>query len=123
MALASDYDNLQIGALLRRRLRPDEAKTTIFESESKRYDPAVVSAFRFVIGEPLVEKVGGEFSVSAAKLEPGMVLSRDLVSRDGLLLLSADHLLDEKLIQQIIDFEKKNDGNLSIWVSQRRKSL
>lgn len=123
LALASDYDNLQIGALLRRRLRPDEAKATIFENEGKRYDPIVVDAFRYVIGEALIEKTAGEYVVNAARLEPGMVLSRDLFSRDGLLLLSSDHILDEKLIQQIVDFKNKTDGDLSIWVRQRRVAL
>jgi response regulator RpfG family c-di-GMP phosphodiesterase len=51
LALASDYDGLQIGAMVQRSLRADEARTLIYDSVGKRYDPAVVAAFRAVMDE------------------------------------------------------------------------
>ena len=45
-----------------------------------------------------------------------MVLARDLLTRDGLMLLSADHVLDARMIQQVRDFEGKSDGRLPIRV-------
>ena len=121
LALASDYDNLQIGALMRHRLAPEDAKKTIVKNSGTRYDPAVVIAFREVLGDPDIEKAIGEISMSSGKLEAGMVLSRDLMSKDGQLLLSGEHIVDEKLIQQILDFEKKSEANLLIWVHHTRR--
>jgi len=50
------------------------------------------------------------------ELLPGMVLARDLLTRDGLMLLSADHVLDARMIQQVRDFESKSEGRLPIRV-------
>ncbi|MDQ1830538.1 HD domain-containing phosphohydrolase [Massilia scottii] len=115
LALASDYDNLQIGALLQRRVLAPDAKQIIYDAVGKRYDPKVVAAFRALMdGEP-VEKLR-DMATVAKYLAPGMTLSRDLVSPEGFMLLSADHVLDERLIQQVQDFEAKNEVRLNIWV-------
>ncbi|MBY0573143.1 MAG: two-component system response regulator, partial [Undibacterium sp.] len=121
LAVASDFDNLQIGALLRRRVPLEDAKRLIFDNAGKFYDPAVVAAFGEVMGDPITEKKPGELIVVAKKLQVGMVLSRDLVSKDGLLLLSSDHILDDRLIQKIVDFERKNGSDLVIWINQARR--
>ena len=121
LSLASDYDNLQIGALMRRRLLPEDAKKAIIENSGKRYDPDVVAAFRDVTGDTVTDKAQGEISLRTDKLEVGMVLARDLVSKEGLMLLSSDHMLDAKLIQQIIEFETKHEEHFLIWIRQLRK--
>jgi hypothetical protein len=54
--------------------------------------------------------------VLSGQLEPGMVLSRDLISRDGLMLLAAEHVLTARVIAQLLDFEGKNGGRLGIRV-------
>ena len=115
LALASDYDNLQIGALVQRRVLPADAKQIIYDSSGKRYDPAVVAAFRALLDGAPAEKIRDQAAV-AAYLVPGMVLSRDLVSSEGFMLLSADHVLDERMIQQVRDFETKNEVRLYIWI-------
>ena len=119
LTLAIDYFNLQQGALVQRHLRADEAKTLVMNGSGKRYDPAVVQAFRQVIDGGIrgvaestdVELLSGE-------LVPGMVLSRDVVSREGLMLLASDHVLDARMIQQLQDFEKKSGSRLPIWVQR-----
>jgi hypothetical protein len=49
-------------------------------------------------------------------LVPGMTLSRDLVSRDGLLLLTAEQVLDARMIRQVMEFETKSRARLGIRV-------
>ena len=114
LALAADYYNLQQGAMVQRHLRPDEAKSLILDASGKRYDPHVVAAFRQIIDGDAA--VGAGVEVLSGELLPGMVLARDLVSRDGLMLLSVDHVLDARMIQQVQDFETKSGSRLSIWV-------
>lgn len=119
LALASDYDNLQIGTLAQRRIRADDAKALIQQGSGKRYDPQVVKAF--------VEAISGgaddamqDAPVDLSDLRPGMILSRDLITADGLLLLSAGHLLDERLIKQIMDYEASVDVKLMVHIRQDR---
>jgi response regulator RpfG family c-di-GMP phosphodiesterase len=114
LALAADYYNLQQGAMVQRHLRPDEAKSLILDASGKRYDPHVVAAFRQIIDGG--DTAGAGVEVLSGELVPGMVLARDLVSRDGLMLLSVDHVLDARMIQQVQDFETKSGNRLAIWV-------
>jgi response regulator RpfG family c-di-GMP phosphodiesterase len=115
LALAVDYFNLQHGAIVQRHLRPDEARSLVIDSSGKRYDPHVVQAFRAIVDGPQDAGLGGVATLSG-ELLPGMVLARDLVSKDGLMLLSADHVLDERMIAQVRDFEQKSGGRLPIWI-------
>lgn len=115
LALASDFDNLQLGALVQRRVPIDEAKKLIYDSSGRRYDPAVVAAFRAVLDGDGPDQLN-DMAVRAGALLPGMVLSRDLVSGDGLMLLSAEHVLDARLILQIQEFDTKQEARLTIRV-------
>ena len=100
--------------MVQRHLRPEEAKTLILDASGKRYDPNVVTAFRQIIDGDADAGAGVE--VLSGELLPGMVLARDLISRDGLMLLSVEHVLDARMIQQVQDFETKAGGRLSIWI-------
>jgi response regulator RpfG family c-di-GMP phosphodiesterase len=111
LALASDFDNLQTGVLVQRKLRPDEAVSMIIRGRGSRYDPQVVDAFQDVISGKNTD-APLDFEASTRELRPGMVLSRDLITSDGFLLLSADNRLDEKMIKQITDFETSNGAKL-----------
>ena len=115
LSLAVDYYNLQQGGMVQRHLRPDEAKSLILDASGKRYDPNVVAAFRQIMDGGVSAAVVG-VEVLSGELLPGMVLARDLISRDGLMLLTVDHTLDARMIQQVQDFESKSGGRLSIWV-------
>ncbi|NMM38731.1 MAG: response regulator [Glaciimonas sp.] len=116
LALSSDYDNFQIGILAQRRFQPEQARVSIMQGSGTRYDPEVVNAFNSVLNKNEDETVAREIVLAPLKLLPGMVLSKDLISQDGILLLSADHVLGERLIQQILDFEKISGTRLSVSI-------
>ena len=115
LAVAVDYYNLQQGAMVQRHLRADEAVTLILDAAGKRYDPQVVAAFRQVVNNSDMG-IGAGVEMLSTELMPGMVLARDMVSRDGLMLLSADHVLDARIIAHVRDFEQKARCRLAIWV-------
>jgi response regulator RpfG family c-di-GMP phosphodiesterase len=118
LAVALDYYNLQQGAMVQRHLSAQEAKALILGAGGKRYDPLVVGAFMAILdgdGEGDVA-AAPESSVLSGDLQPGMVLARDLISRDGLMLLSAEHVLDARMIAQVREFEDKSAARLAIWV-------
>lgn len=120
LTLASDFDNMQIGTLTQRHLNPDEAKIIVVHSSGKRYDPAVVAAFVGVMNGPTKEEVEkeriSESEVMARDLKVGDVLSRDLITPNGLLMLSTGHVLDQRTIRKIIDFERSGGLQLSAHI-------
>lgn len=115
LALASDYDNLQIGALVERCFSPAEAKELILRNAGKRYDPQVINAFKAVLSD-IAQETLGEFVVGSAGLRAGMILARDLLTREGIMMLPADRMLDEHLIRKILDFEAAGGVELAICV-------
>jgi response regulator RpfG family c-di-GMP phosphodiesterase len=120
LTLASDYDNMRIGALTHNKLTSEEAKIIITHSSGKRYDPQVVAAFMDLTGGAQREEAERakvrERAVTSGEMLAGMVLSRDLITTSGLLMLSIDHMLDERLIQKIRDFEKTGNMKLTAWI-------
>lgn len=116
LAVANDYDGLIHGSLLPKRLSPEDARNLLVAGRNTRYDPVVVDAFvNLLAGPAVVEQSGGVF-VSSALLQPGMVLARDLVTRDGVLLLARDFVLQEALIAQIRAFEESEGYVLNISI-------
>lgn len=126
LALASDFDSLQIGTLAARRITPEEATIIIVHSSGKRYDPDVVAAFMAQTGGKTKDDAeaarGKERIVSSPDMQEGMVLSRDLITPNGLLMLSAGHALDERLIRKIKDFERSIDLRLTAYIRQPQKA-
>ncbi|NSL55158.1 MULTISPECIES: HD domain-containing phosphohydrolase [Uliginosibacterium] len=115
LALANDYDGAQLGTLSAKRMTPEEAKQWVIEGRKFRYDPDVVDAFGQLIGK-LPRQTIIERRLSGAELEAGMVLSRDLHSPDGMLLLATEYVLDDLLIRQIRDFEESFGRRLVVCV-------
>jgi response regulator RpfG family c-di-GMP phosphodiesterase len=120
LALASDFDSMQIGTLTQRHLTPEESKIIIVHSSGKRYDPMVIAAFEDVMGGNALHEAdkvrGAELAVSSTDMVVGMVLSRDLITPSGMLMLSTDHVLDERLIRKIRDFERTGSLRLTAYV-------
>jgi response regulator RpfG family c-di-GMP phosphodiesterase len=117
LAVANDFDSLQIGNLSTRRIPPEDARRLIAEGKGRRYDPAVVEAFLEITGQADGSSAtASEHRVAPAMLQPGMTLARDFVTREGVLLLSADHVLSPGLIRQIQDYARSEGEQLSLYV-------
>jgi response regulator RpfG family c-di-GMP phosphodiesterase len=115
LSVANDYDGLQIGTLAEKRMSAEEAKAMLLTSRGKRYDPEVVDAFIDMLGGTAKES-SRDLQVAVDDLQPGMVLARDLVGRDGALLLSSDYILDASLVKQIQHYAAREGINLSLYV-------
>jgi response regulator RpfG family c-di-GMP phosphodiesterase len=122
LTLASDYDNMQIGTLTSSHLSPEEARIIIVHSSGKRYDPEVVNAFVDLLSDTSRKQAEkerpAEIALPARELQVGMRLSRDLITPSGLLILSAEHVLDQRIISRIINFERSGNLQLSVYIYQ-----
>ncbi|WP_018989516.1 HD domain-containing phosphohydrolase [Aromatoleum toluclasticum] len=116
LSVVNDYDGLQIGTLADKLLNRDEALAMLVHSRGKRYDPQVVDAFVELLGGVAQEPPSRDVAVAAADLQSGMVLARDLVGRDGALLLAADYVLDESLVRQIQNYARREGIALMLHV-------
>lgn len=125
LIVACDYDSLLIGLLGQRKLDPASAQEAIAQGSGRRYDPDVVDAFMVLHGgmsrEQIQKTQRQECTLKLRELLPGMVLSHDLITPSGLLMLTAGHVLDDVVIRKIIDFERSSDLQLTadIWADTK----
>lgn len=121
LAVVNDYDALQRGSLASTRYSTSQAQTFLTNNKGTRYDPRVVEAYLAMLGQPDSETDREPEEVMRSEaLQEGMVLARDLVTRDGILLLSGGYILETKLIEKIQQFERAVGYELTIFVSPRR---
>lgn len=120
LAVANDYDALQVGTLVQRPLKPAEALDFLIENRGRRYDPTAVDVFVPMIAETL--KTGPvELPLRTMHLKPGMVVSRDLMHRDGYLLLATGSVLKAEIIAQLERLEQVEQYNLTVYIRQEEK--
>ncbi|MCX8087579.1 MAG: response regulator [Rhodocyclaceae bacterium] len=115
LAVANDFDALQMGTLVSRPLKPAEARTFILDNRGKRYDPAVVDAFLAQLAGQIPEEVR-ELPMRPGTLRPGMVLARDLVHPEGYLLLAKGQVVDETIIKQLLKIEATENLRLTLYI-------
>ncbi|WP_205073987.1 HD domain-containing phosphohydrolase [Parvibium lacunae] len=111
LAVAEDFDELQMGLISPKKLSAEDARDFIHAHKGKRYDPRVVD---YLSQEHAAQKQAIQRPVrtlSTDALRAGMVLAQDLISHSGILLLAKDFKLDNDLIRQLASFER-TDGHL-----------
>lgn len=117
VAVANDYDGLRSGALLGEELSPLDARTFLQQRRDTHYDGAVVDACVAVLdarerGEGMIH----ELRLEPDALRPGMVLSRDLLGQDGVLLLTKGYRLNEVLVRKINELQRDDNHEFIIHV-------
>jgi HD-GYP domain-containing protein (c-di-GMP phosphodiesterase class II) len=116
LAVADAFDDLQNGHLAEARLNALEARTVMRRARGTQFDPEVLDVFLHLT-EPAPPAVRVPPLLTAA-LEPGMVLSQDLISGRGLLMLTAGHKLTASLIARIREFESREGSVLEVHVAR-----
>lgn len=120
LAVANEYDAVQLGHVTSKRLNAQDALFFIREGRGKRYDPQVVDAFVAIMGgDGESAAKGGEIVLPVGDLKSGMVLARDLITRDGMLLLARDYVLDEPLVDQLKSYERTEGHTMTVHIKVR----
>lgn len=115
LTVVNDYDALLMGLLVNRALKPAEALAFITDNAGKRYDPQVVHAFVAMMAELLQHEIV-DLPVRPGNARAGMVLARDLVHKDGWLLLAKGQILDGAVIAQLVKIESSEQMALTLYV-------
>jgi len=124
LAVVNDYYSIQDGTLMSQRMGAKDAREFLVRNRHKRYDPKVVAAFMKPYMENTQQKTKQEniVEVGTHDLKSGMVLARDLVTREGMLLVPKDQSLTDTLIQKIKNFELSLHDKLWLHIRLQRFS-
>ena len=117
LAVAEDYDCALMGTTFVKPLKPAEAALLMQDGKGKSYDPAVVDALSMQLGKAsAATDSGSELTLRSGQVTQGMVMSRDLLTHTGDMLLSKGHVLTEQVIEQIHGFERMEGHKLTLYV-------
>lgn len=117
LAVVRDYGDWIAGRFNGVECNPQQARHEIEALTGKRYDPQVVEAFTRVAGHYQHSHLhDNERCISSQALRPGMVLSRDLYSARGMVLLKKHHRADGDIIGKMQHLEQLMDEPLEIYV-------
>ncbi|MFG5863373.1 HD domain-containing phosphohydrolase [Metapseudomonas sp. CR1201] len=121
LKLAVDFVELQCGLVLQRPLPREEALQYLVRYAGRLYDPALCKRFIDLCSRcapDLLETASGILAVDTRRLEPGMVLARNLQADSGMLLLNAGKQLSRTLIDKLIAFEASEGARYTLHVRQ-----
>ncbi|MGH1461329.1 MAG: HD domain-containing phosphohydrolase [Neptuniibacter sp.] len=119
LCVISDYLELIYGMYAERKYSTSEAMEYLREEAKERYNQDVVAVLSEVIEE--LSQEGATLSDSnlhSDQLRPKMVLSRDLISDDGIMLLSEGQELDKTSIDRIREMEFNLQESFQIYINQ-----
>lgn len=117
LAVVNDYDDLLSGSVLNRKVPRQEALKLIERGRGSRYDPDVTDCLLEVLAreeDPEGQRARKETLRRVDRLEAGDVVARDLIASDGMLLLSAGHVLSERLIELLRAYEMREEARLAV---------
>jgi response regulator RpfG family c-di-GMP phosphodiesterase len=122
LSIAEDYDTALMGTSYTKAMNATEASLFIQDGKGMRYDPAVVNALLEEIGKasPVKSNNPSELILRSGQLLPGMVLSQDLITWNGDILLSKEYVLTPPLIDQIRGFERMDGHPLAVCVRAKK---
>jgi response regulator RpfG family c-di-GMP phosphodiesterase len=117
LSVTNEYDGYLWGTINGKRYEEEAARQVIAQGRGRRYDPAVVDAFLAATGGlKKDDRNTEEVELTTGELKTGMVLARNLVNYDGIVLLTAHQAMNETLITQLRGFEHSNGSRLEVWI-------
>jgi response regulator RpfG family c-di-GMP phosphodiesterase len=115
------YLDLQAGNLSQAKLSSSDARSMIARGRGTQFNPEVVDIFlQVTVNAAPVAEVPA-IMLKTHQLVPGMVMAKDLRTHDGIILLSTDHVLTEKLIRLLQQRESRDDVEMVLPIKPTQK--
>ena len=115
LSVVDDYNALLTGNLTGHHHNSLEAREFLLKECNRRYDEKIVDGFIKLL-ETDKPETSAEQCLKSNTLKDNMVLSRDLVDHNGVLLLSKGHRLNNNLINKIEQLEQTLGYDLLFYV-------
>lgn len=125
LKLAVDFIELQKGVFLNRKLSREDALMVLEKYAGRLYDPRLSPQFVEICrthAPDLQQAKPGMLALDTRRLEPGMVMARNLHSDSGMLLLNEGKELTKELIERLTAFEKNEGSSYTIVVYRKKEA-
>lgn len=119
LKIVLDFNLLLMGKLIEDISTPDDAADYMYKHSGTIYDPELLEIFLDLPNNlAQYDELCGVHICDTSKLVQGMVICRDLVSRDGLLLLVKGAVLTQSMIHRLRQWEMQHGVGLSLVVKR-----
>jgi response regulator RpfG family c-di-GMP phosphodiesterase len=118
LIVAEAYLDMQAGNVCEAKLNATEATAMVARGRGSQFHPEVVDVFLQVALNAVPEAQVLCLSLTTAELVAGMVIGRDLLAGGGLVLLSAEHVLTDKLIQLLRQRETRDGVTIMLTIKK-----
>lgn len=122
LAIADAYEDLQSGQLQPEHLSPLEARAVLAKGRGTQFDPLVLDVFLCLFSSASAHNDEQPLLLRPEELQPGMIMARDFLSPQGVLLLATDHVLTEDLINRIRIFERRGGRPILLATIQKQET-
>ncbi|HSV69375.1 MAG TPA: HD domain-containing phosphohydrolase [Methylibium sp.] len=122
LAVVDAYDELLSGHLGSNGLDAEKTRYLIARGRGTIYHPEVVDVFLQMLLEATPAPEVPPVPVTTAELQLGMVLARELVSAEGVMLLAAGQAITPDLIRRIRHYESRDRLKLVLLVKPARRT-
>ncbi|MCG8516579.1 MAG: response regulator [Pseudomonadales bacterium] len=120
LRVACDFVGLQSGLMAEEPLTKEQALAHIERHAGQRYDPEIASQLQSISDSLVMAMPGANEAVcTAIELQPGMTLTRDLVNRSGILLLSSGTTVNKHIINKLLQIESLESHKVTVYVSKQ----
>ncbi len=117
--IINDYDNMVKGNRYEYKFSHEEALNVIKDNAFENYDPKLAKAFyRMMVSGRAADFLAQQhiWALTVDELRPGMTLYENLLSKDGMLLLTSGQVLNETLIKSLKHVEELDTQMSRIYV-------
>lgn len=122
LAVAEDYDELQMGWLAAKEFDDQQAQAFLVGASGKRYDPTVIAALPAALEKLRAAEKAHEKIMKVEDLHEGLVLARDFVGPDGFMWLSKDQVVSRHFIDRVREGELQHGVPLKIYTVKTANS-
>lgn len=120
LGIVSHYRDLRCGLTIGKQMTYSDTVEYLKKQSGTSFKAELVEPYIKLVSELKDDIITcQETTVRVDQLKPGMILSRDLNLPDGMLLLSREMILNEKLINKIARFEKDADAHFEVFIIQQ----
>jgi len=117
LTVCDAYDEMLSGHLGSNGLEAEKVRFLIGHGRGTIYHPEVVDVFLQMLLEAMPATEPPPLPMPTADLKPGMVLAKELMSADGVMLLAAGHALTPDLITLIRHYEAREGLKLVLLIA------
>lgn len=119
IAVVRDYVDLVLGKYTGTEYEEVSARNEIVRFSGVRYDPRIVEIFSDVYQDFSTDRIADdEIRLNVSALRSGMILTRNLLSRRGMVLLKKGYELNSAVIEKIVNLEHTSGDKLEVYVSK-----